>query len=120
VDDEPGHEDEFADDDALIDDALAAGDPDATEASRPVDRFHRTTAGTVIAAGMLGLRDALEGRPEKDEPAIVVDAPGKRHDSADPIDVHLDFDHPERSRVVVRRPDPPPSGAGDGGAPTTG
>jgi hypothetical protein len=102
-----GADDEYVDSDAVIDEALAAGDPDTVEGSRPVDRFRRTAVGSVAAAGLLGLRDVLEGRPEKDEPAIVVDAPGKRHDPDDPIDVHLDFEHPERSRIVVRRADPP-------------
>jgi hypothetical protein len=103
VDDEPAP-DEYTESDALIDEALAAGDPDATEPSRPVDRFRRTTAGTVVAAGLLGLRDALEGRPERDEPAIVVDAPSPRREAG--IDVQLDFDDPGRSRVVIRRPHP--------------
>jgi hypothetical protein len=105
---EPDDRDEYAESDAVIDDALAAGDPDAIESSRPVDRFRRTAVGSIAAAGLLGLRDVLEGRPEKEEPAIVVDAPGKRHDPDDPIDVQLDFDHPERSRIVIRRADPPP------------
>jgi hypothetical protein len=107
---EPGGPDDFAESDADIDEALAAGDPDASppEGSRPVDRFRRTTVGSIAAAGLLGLADALEGRREKDEPAIVVDAPGKRHDPDDPIDVQLDFEHPERSRIVIRRAEPPP------------
>ena len=94
-----------------IDETPADGDPSAVESDRPVDRFRRTAAGSVVAAGLFGLRDALEGRPEKEEPAIMVDAPGKRHDPADPIDVQLDFDHPERSRIVLRRPDPPADSA---------
>jgi hypothetical protein len=106
--------DAYAASDAVIDEALAAGDPDAAEGSRPVDRFRRTAVGSIAAAGLLGLRDALEGRPEKEEPAIVVDAPGKRHDPDDPIDVHIDLEHPERSRVVIRRTEPPPeAGARD-------
>jgi hypothetical protein len=103
-------EDDGRDVDETTDEALAADDPDAIEPSRPVDRFRRTAAGSIVAAGLFGLRDALEGRPEKDEPAIVVDAPGKRHDPDDPIDIHLDLDHPERSRIVVRRADPPTDG----------
>ena len=102
MDDERQSDDDYAESDALIDDALAAGDPDAPAPARPIDRFHRSAAGSVIAAGMFGLRDALEGRPEKDEPAVVVDAPSKLHDG--PVDVQLDFEHPERSRVVIRRP----------------
>ena len=70
---------------------------------RPIDRFRRGAAGSVIAAGMLGLRDALEGRPEKEEPAIVSEAPEPRLDH---IDLVLDPEHPERSRAVVYLPPP--------------
>jgi len=47
---------------------------------RPIDRFHRSAAGTVIAAGMFGLRDALEGRPEREEAAIMSEAPTRPED----------------------------------------
>jgi hypothetical protein len=72
---------------------------------RPVDRFRRGAVGSVVAAGLLGLRDALEGRPEREEVTIVSEAP--EHDPAPPIDVTLDVEHPERSVAVVR-PAPPP------------
>ena len=71
---------------------------------RPIDRFRRSGAGSVIAAGLLGVRDALEGRPEREEPAIVADAPEPKLDH---IDLVLDPDHPERSRAVVYLPPPP-------------
>jgi hypothetical protein len=69
---------------------------------RPVDRFRRSATGAVVAAGLLGLRDALEGRPEKEEVTIVNEAPG-----APPrdLEVVIDFEHPERSVAVVRHPD---------------
>ena len=69
---------------------------------RPVDRFRRSATGAVVTAGLLGLRDALEGRPEKEEVTIVNEAPG-----APPrdLEVVIDFDHPERSVAVVRHPD---------------
>ena len=69
---------------------------------RPVDRFRRSATGAVVAAGLLGLRDALEGRPEKEEVTIVNEAPG-----APPrdLEVVIDFDHPERSVAVVRHQD---------------
>jgi hypothetical protein len=101
--DEP---DDFAESDALIDEALATGDEDEAAPSRPVDKFRRTATGTVIAAGLLGLRDALEGRPEKEETAVVVDAPTPAQKG--PVEVTLDFDQPERSKVVIRRPAEPP------------
>jgi hypothetical protein len=79
------------------------GDVEGTEAGdRRVDRFRRSAGGAVVAAGLLGLRDALEGRPEKEEVTIVNETP-----AAPPrdLEVVIDFDHPERSVAVVRHPD---------------
>lgn len=84
-----------------IDDGHTADDEQERRSEdRPVDRFRRSATGAVVAAGLLGLRDALEGRPEKEEVAIVNEAP-----DAPPrdVDVVIDFDHPERSVAVVRR-----------------
>ena len=85
-----------------------AEDPDPDEVDdaaesfeRPIDRFRRSGAGSVIAAGLLGVRDALEGRPEKEEPAIVSEAPEPKLDH---IDIVLDPEHPERSRAIVYLP----------------
>lgn len=106
-DSDPSRDDEFADSDARIDEALAAGDGEEAAPPRPVDKFRRTAVGSVVAAGLFGLRDALEGRPEKEETAIVVDAPTPV--PLGDVSVQLDFEHPERSRVVIRRPVEPPS-----------
>jgi hypothetical protein len=100
-------EDSYAESDALIDDALDGGEDEEPAPPRPVDKFRRTALGSVAAAGLLGLRDALEGRPEKEETAVVVDAPTPKQRG--PVEVTLDFDHPERSRVVIRKPPPEPS-----------
>jgi hypothetical protein len=87
------------------DDPDATDDSDAVEADgaweRPIDRFRRSGAGTAIAAGLLGVRDALEGRPEREEPAIVTQAPEPKLDH---IDIVLDPEHPERSRAIVYLP----------------
>jgi hypothetical protein len=96
----------------VVDDADAQDEPpeqaDASEVGaeaeaweRPIDKFRRSGAGTVIAAGLLGVRDALEGRPEREEPAIVADAPEPKLDH---IDIVLDPEHPERSRAIVYLP----------------
>jgi hypothetical protein len=90
-----------------VDAADAADAADASDASdeeaweRPIDKFRRGAAGSVLAAGLLGLRDAMEGRPEKEEPAIVSEAPEPKLDH---IDIVLDFEHPERSRATVYLP----------------
>ena len=66
----------------------------------PIERFHRSSLGTVLAAGMFGLRDVLE--PAKDEtPAIVEDwSGGEPFD--DPYVMRLDPEHPEDSIVMIR------------------
>jgi hypothetical protein len=105
---EPGSEpDEWGDEDDL--DALADPDavPDDDEGDhfvRPIDKFRRTTGGTVLAAGLLGLGDALEGRREKEEVAIVQEAPAGK--APDWLEVQLDFDDPGNSKVVIHKPPP--------------
>jgi hypothetical protein len=95
--------------DDMLEDAADADDTpeDETDAEeqweRPIDRFRRSSAGAVIAAGLLGVRDALEGRPEREEPAIVSEAPEPKLDH---IDLVLDPEHPERSRAIVYLPPP--------------
>jgi hypothetical protein len=74
---------------------------------RPMERFQRSAVGSVLAAGMFGLRDVLE--PEREEQIVVEqEAPGQPF--ADPIVLRLDPDHPEDSIVMVRRPAPPVAG----------
>lgn len=97
------HDDEPAGDE-LIDDIGPLVDPDAVSGSeivRPVDRFRRSVAGSVVAASLLGLRDGLEGKPEREEIAIVCEAPTREH--AGPIELFLDFEHKDRSVAIIRR-----------------
>jgi hypothetical protein len=99
-DDAPDETPDDTPDEANVDAAAA----DAEEQwGRPIDRFRRSSAGAVIAAGLLGVRDALEGRPEREEPAIVSEAPEPKLDH---IDLVLDPEHPERSRAIVYLPPP--------------
>jgi hypothetical protein len=76
-------------------------------APRPVDRFRTTAVGTVVAAGLLGLRDALEGRPEREEVAIVSEAPNR------PVDdngMWLIVDEETKTvKVVLTRPPTDPA-----------
>ena len=71
------------------------------EWTRPVDRFRRSAVGSVVAAGLFGVRDALEGRPKQEEVTIVSEAPAQ---PVDDIELVLDPDHPERSFAVIHRP----------------
>ena len=78
---------------------------------RPVDRFRTTAVGTVVAAGLLGLRDALEGRPEREEIAIVSEAPDRPVDDSG-MWMIID-DETKTVKVVLTRPPesstPPPN-----------
>ena len=87
-------------DDAPTGDVPADADADEPYV-RPVDSFRRSAAGAIVSAGLLGLRDALEGRPEREETVIVNEAPAQPRGD---IELALDLEHPERSVVTVRRP----------------
>jgi hypothetical protein len=67
---------------------------------RPVDRFARTTAGVMLSASLLGLRDALEG-PRDDEPAIVVEFSGAPP-TPGALSVRIDPDNASDSIILVR------------------
>jgi hypothetical protein len=94
---------------------LPDDEPRFEPGKRPLPKIARSAAGEVLAAAMFGLRDAIEGRPKEQE-AIVVEAPGEPHDR-DEFLLELDFEHPERSRVVIRKPasDGTSDAASDGG-----
>jgi hypothetical protein len=77
-----------------------AFDPDDAAPERPVDRFRRGAVGSAVAAGLLGLRDALEGRPDQEEVTVVSEAPAS--DEQPTLDVHLDPDRPWDSVAVIR------------------
>jgi hypothetical protein len=95
LEDDEGYTDE-PDEPDEDEDAVLAGHA----APAPIERFHRSSLGTVLAAGMFGLRDVLE--PPKDEtPAIVEDwSGGEPFD--DPYVMRLDPEHPEDSIVMIR------------------
>lgn len=75
---------------------------EAVRHQRVVARWRDRPSSQVLGAAMLGLRDAIYGRPD-DEIVIVEDASGDPPGDEDAPIVHLDPDQPERSEVVVRR-----------------
>jgi len=81
------------------------GTPDDAERDdfeRPIDKFKESTPGSILAAGMLGLANALDWRPKKEETEIVQEASEPVRD----LDIVIDLDHPERT-VAILRPQPP-------------
>lgn len=71
-----------------------------SDSTRPIDKFRNTAVGSVLAAGMLGLRDVLE--PERDDKVAIVQNYAGDPPFKDPIVLRLDPDHPEDSIVMVR------------------
>jgi hypothetical protein len=67
---------------------------------RPIDRFARTSAGLVLRASLLGLRDVFEG-PRDDEPAIVQEQAGEPPEPG-AVSMRLDPDHAQDSIILVR------------------
>jgi 4'-phosphopantetheinyl transferase len=86
--------------DAWTPPAINAARSGTHESSRPIDKFRDTAVGSVLAAGLLGLRDVLEPR-KKEEVAIVQDYAGDPP-FTDPYVLRLDPEHPEDSIVMVR------------------
>ena len=91
-------------------DGAGFGGDDGDEGGDPgtkMTTFTRRPAPRALGAAMLGLRNAMYGRPD-DEVAVVADAGGEPPGSDTELhDLRLDPEHPERSEVVVhdeRRP----------------
>jgi hypothetical protein len=82
-----------------------AGQDDAAEPFvRPVDRFRKGAVGSVMAAGLLGIADALQARPPKEELVIVRDVPSAPPREPRRLELLLDPEHPERSLVFLPEP----------------
>ena len=73
---------------------------DSIEPTRNVDKFRKTGAGAMLAAGMLGLQQVLEPKKSEDPP-IVVEAPGEPP-GVKRLEFDLDPDDPSGSTVTVR------------------
>ncbi len=91
-------------DDGVADEA--DDDETASTPTRAIDRFRTGALGSVTAAALLGLRDALEGRREE-RPAIERPAQAPLEDDQ-PFELHLEPGAPEQSYVVFRKPTAPP------------
>lgn len=62
-------------------------------------RVAHSTSGQLLGSAMAGLARALYG-PQEEKPAIVVESGEPENDQA--IELHLDFEHPDRSFIVLR------------------
>ena len=58
----------------------------------------------MLAAGLLGIADALEGRPRKEEVVIVQEAPSAPPREPRRLELLLDPDDPSKSLVFLPQP----------------
>lgn len=72
--------------------------PPRTAAQIP-SRYRSSAGASLLAAGLLGLRDIIEP-PKDDRPVVEQHADGDEPDR--PIEVYLDPDDPASSMVVIR------------------
>ena len=80
-----------------IDDALNVVDE---YAERPIDRLMSSVPGAVTGAAMTGLAKGMGLWVEPEEVAVIREAGAPPRDPDDPIEVSIDLDHPENTRVV--------------------
>jgi len=80
---------------------LVDPDDDAITPTRSVDRFRKTTAGMMLAGGLIAIEEVYSGRKEREEPALIVESAQPAEPR--PVEVDLDPDDPGNSTVVVRR-----------------
>ncbi len=84
--------------------AIEAWRPDVPAASddrQPAGGLRRSASAAVVAAAMLGLRDALE--PPRDQGAVVVESPGEPDDPSAPVALVFDPESPQATVAIVRR-----------------
>jgi hypothetical protein len=80
----------------------SARDPELRTALPPAleDWRRRSATGAILTGIAFGLRQALE--LPKEDPAIVVEAPGEPPGPPQPMELHMDPDRPEETWVIVR------------------
>jgi len=70
-------------------------------ADRIPAKYRKSAGASLLAAGLLGLRDILEP-PKDDRPVVEQHADDDQPER--PIELYLDPDDPSRSTVVIRNP----------------
>lgn len=73
---------------------------------RPIDRVIGSLPGSIAGAGMTGLAKGMGMWVEPEEAAVIREVGEPPPDPNDPIEVRIDPDHPENTRIVYRVPRP--------------
>ncbi len=74
----------------------------------PIERFQHSAPGELAGAAMTGFAKALGWWANPERPGEVREAGAKPPDPDDPIEVQIDAEHPENTRIVfhVRADEP--------------
>ncbi len=78
---------------------------------RPVDRMMRSLPGAMTGAAMLGLAKGMGMHHEVEETAEIREAGEPDPDPDDPIEVKIDLQDPQNSRIVYHVQAQPPDDA---------
>ena len=81
-------------------------------ADTPIDKMMHSLPGAMTGAAMTGLAKGMGMWVEPEEVAVIREAGVPPPDPNDPIEVSIDPDHPENTRIVFHvaaRHDEPPS-----------
>jgi hypothetical protein len=87
-------------------DSAAGGEADPKPATLG-GRVAHSSGGQVLGQAMLGMAYAIYGR--HDDEVVIVAEGDSEPDEDEPFTVHLDRDHPERSAVVFKQVNEPPT-----------
>ncbi len=73
---------------------------------RPIDRVIGSLPGSIAGAGLTGIAKGMGMWVEPEEAAVIREVGEPPPDPDDPIEVRIDHEHPENTRIVyrVRRP----------------
>ena len=95
----PQPEDELLDP-RVVGSVLPVRPPDS--AHRIPSRYRRSAGASVLAAGLIGLRDVID--PAKVDDGTVIEQPAEDLAPSGPVEVYLAPDDPSASMVVIRDP----------------
>jgi hypothetical protein len=89
---------------AVVPDATAAADVVDEHSDRAIDRIVRSAGGGMMGNAMIGLAKGMGLHKPVEETVQIREADEPEPDPDDPIQVHIDPDRPENTRIVYRVP----------------
>jgi hypothetical protein len=89
---------------AEVADATGSSDVVDEHSDRAIDRIVRSAGGGMMGNAMIGLAKGMGLHKPVEETVQIREADEPEPDPEDPIQVHIDPDRPENTRIVYRVP----------------